>query len=102
MQGPIGVSEVDPKHVLDGIVDLIRGGEGNEAAQRWAGACSSSGFCREAYDYGVDPVFLVKMANYKNVRRRDGDAIRKNAVSSLRAVRWVLRSLHLLGRLLFF
>jgi heterodisulfide reductase subunit D len=96
MKGPIGLSEADPKHVLGGIVDLIRGGEGNEAAQRWAGACSSSGFCRNACEYGVDPLFLVKMANYANVRRRDGDAVRKNGASSFRAV---AKSLRIISRL---
>ncbi|WP_375788597.1 heterodisulfide reductase-related iron-sulfur binding cluster [Bradyrhizobium sp. Pha-3] len=96
MKEAIGLSEADPKHVLGGIVDLIRGGEGNEAAQRWAGACSSSGYCREACDYGVDPLFLVKMANYKNVRRRDGDAVRKNAAASFRRV---AKSLRIISRL---
>jgi heterodisulfide reductase subunit D len=86
MKGPIGLSETDARYVLGGIVDLIRGGEGNEAAQRWAGACSSSGFCRDACDYGVDPLFLVKMANYSNHRRRDGEAVRKNGAASFRAV----------------
>jgi heterodisulfide reductase subunit D len=96
MRGPIGLSEADPKEVLGGIVDLIRGGNGNDAAQRWAGACSSSGLCREACDYGVDPLFLVKMANYANVRRRDGDAVRKNGASSFRTV---AKSLRMLSRL---
>ena len=77
MKGPIGLSEADPKEVLGGIVDLIRGGNCNKAAERWAGACSSSGLCRDACDYGVDPLFLVKMANYANIRLRDGDAVRK-------------------------
>lgn len=93
MKGPIGLSEADPKDVLGGIVDLIRGGNGNEAAQRWAAACSSSGFCRDACDYGVDPLFLVKMANYANARRRDGDAVRKNAAASFRAVAKSLRTI---------
>jgi heterodisulfide reductase subunit D len=96
MKGPIGLSEADPKEVLGGIVDLIRGGNGNKAAERWAGACSSSGLCRDACDYGVDPLFLVKMANYANIRRRDGDAVRKNAASSFRAV---AKSLRIVSRL---
>jgi heterodisulfide reductase subunit D len=91
MKEPIGLAEADPKHVLGGIIDLIRGGTGNEAAQRWAGACSSSGFCRDACDYGVDPLFLVKMANYANVRRRDGEAVRRNGAASFRAVAKVAR-----------
>jgi heterodisulfide reductase subunit D len=96
MKGPIGLSEADPKDVLRGIVDLIGGGNGNVAAQRWAGACSSSGLCRDACDYGEDPLFLVKMANYANIRRRDGDAVRKNAASSFRAV---AKSLRIMSRL---
>jgi heterodisulfide reductase subunit D len=96
MKGPIGLSEADPKDVLGGIIDLIRGGDGNEAAQRWAGACSSSALCRAACDYGVDPLFLVKMANYANVRRRDGDAVRKNGAASFRAV---AKSLRMVSRL---
>jgi heterodisulfide reductase subunit D len=96
MKEPIGLSEADPKEVVGGVVDLIRGGVGNEAAQRWAGACSSSGLCRDACDYGVDPLFLVKMANYANIRSRDGDAVRRNGASSSRAV---AKSLRILSRL---
>jgi heterodisulfide reductase subunit D len=96
MKEPIGLANADPKDVLGGIVDLIRGGEGHEAAQRWAGACSSSAFCRDACDYGVDPLFLVKMANYANIRRRDGTAVRKNGAAAYRAV---AKSLRVISRL---
>jgi heterodisulfide reductase subunit D len=91
MTGAAGLSAADPKSVVSGVVDLTRGGEGNEAARRWAAACSSSGFCRDACDYGVDPLLLVKLANYSNVRRRDGDAVRKNGAASFRAVAKVAR-----------
>jgi heterodisulfide reductase subunit D len=91
MTKAISLSAADPKSVVSGIVDLTRGGDGNEDARRWAAACSSSGFCRDACDYGVDPLLLVKLANYSNVRRRDGDAVRKNGAASFRAVAKVAR-----------
>src|SRR5277367_3901103 len=52
----------DPVHVIDGIIDIVRHGEGNEAARKWASGCLLSGECIKACDYGVNPRFLLYMA----------------------------------------
>ncbi|VWC76446.1 hypothetical protein BLA39750_00910 [Burkholderia lata] len=96
MKDPIGLSDADSKEVTGGIVDLIRGGDGNEAAIRWAGGCSSSGLCRTVCEYGVDPMFLVKMASYAHVRRRDGSEVRKNGAAAFRSS---AKSLRMVSRL---
>jgi heterodisulfide reductase subunit D len=52
----------NPVEVISGIVDIVRGGEGNEAAAKWASGCLLSGECVKACDYGVNPRFLLYMA----------------------------------------
>ena len=78
----------NPVHVIDGIIDIVRHGEGNEAARKWASGCLLSGECIKACDYGVNPRFLlytarIEMAHAKETvaQRRDGvEAFRKVAV----------------------
>lgn len=91
MTEAVGISTEDPKSVLLGMVDLLRGGEGSESAVRWAASCSSSGLCTEACDYGVDPRLLVRLANYASVQRRDGAAVKANAMNSFRAMAKTVR-----------
>ena len=52
----------NPVEVISGIVDIIRSGEGNDAARKWAAGCLLSGECIKACDYGVNPRFLLYMA----------------------------------------
>jgi hypothetical protein len=40
-----GVADAEPRAVLAGVVDILRQGEGNEAARTWASACLLSGEC---------------------------------------------------------
>src|SRR5207237_10348407 len=62
MTGPAGLGEADPAATAGGIVDLITGGDGNEAAIAWAEACSGSGYCIPAWKPGINPPFLVQLA----------------------------------------
>src|SRR5690606_8915476 len=55
---PGGVT-AEPKQVIGGIIDILRGGDGNESAKAWTKACVMSGDCVRACDYGVNPRFLV-------------------------------------------
>ncbi|HEY5066742.1 MAG TPA: (Fe-S)-binding protein [Xanthobacteraceae bacterium] len=59
--GAAGV-DAEPRQVIDGVLDILRHGEGNEAARQWASGCVRSGDCIEACDYGVNPRFLLSMA----------------------------------------
>ncbi|MGD9614726.1 MAG: heterodisulfide reductase-related iron-sulfur binding cluster [Alphaproteobacteria bacterium] len=62
MTGPAGIGDADPSATAGGIVDLITGGAGNEAAIRWGEACSGSGYCIPACKYGINPRFMVQLA----------------------------------------
>ena len=96
MTGPVGIGDAEPTMVLAGIVDLLRGNAGNDEAQTWAAACSSSGYCIEACDYGVNPRMMVRLAHFASTRRRDGDAIKANAMKSFRAM---AKSVRVISRL---
>ena len=58
----------NPVGVITGILDILRHGEGNEAARNWASGCVFSGECIKACDYGVNPRFLVYMAKVEMAR----------------------------------
>src|ERR1700688_1930018 len=69
--GPGGV-QAEPRAVIDGVIDILRQGEGSQASRKWANACVSSGECIKACDYGVNPRFLLGMARVAMVRGEEG------------------------------
>jgi heterodisulfide reductase subunit D len=84
--GPGGV-QAEPRAVIDGVIDILRHGEGSEAARKWANACVLTGECIKACDYGVNPRFLLSMARVTMVRHDDpaGDR-RRHGVEGFRKV----------------
>jgi heterodisulfide reductase subunit D len=60
---PAGIADASPTDIISGILDIVRTGEGAEASRKWAAACMLSGECIKACDYGVNPRFLLAMAN---------------------------------------
>jgi Fe-S oxidoreductase len=96
MTAPAGIGEADPAATAAGIVDLITGGDGNDAAVRWTEACSGSGYCIPACHHSINPRFMVQLAR--------GFA-RRNAGDSPLATRWrggfqtMSRSVRVLSRL---
>jgi len=84
--GPGGVAAA-PRAVIDGVIDILRLGEGNDAARKWANACMLSGECIKACDYGVNPRFLLNMTRVAMARARD-DAVtrRRGGVEGFRKV----------------
>jgi Fe-S oxidoreductase len=66
---PAGIAGAAPQEVVAGVLDLVRTGEGPEAARTWARACTLSGACIEACDYGVNPRFLLAMARVAMTER---------------------------------
>src|SRR3954464_11170004 len=62
MTGPAGIGEPGPSATAGAIVDLITGGDGNEAARRWGEACSGSGYCIPACKHGINPRFTEQLA----------------------------------------
>jgi heterodisulfide reductase subunit D len=91
MTGPAGIEDAEPSQVLAGIVDILRGNAGNEAAETWASVCSSSGNCIQACDYGVNPRMMVRLAHFASTRSRNGEAARSNATKSFRAMARTVR-----------
>jgi Fe-S oxidoreductase len=87
----IGLKDANSQAILHGTIDFLKGLDGGEEAQRWITACSSCGDCRSVCDYGVDPLFLVRMANYVNARRRNGPDVKKNALASFRGMAKAVR-----------
>jgi Fe-S oxidoreductase len=67
----------DPAGVIGGVIDILRGGEGNNAARQWAAGCIRSGECIEACDYGVNPRFLLSMTRAAMARAESDDAARR-------------------------
>jgi heterodisulfide reductase subunit D len=84
--GPGGVT-AEPREVIDGVLDILRLGEGNEAARKWANACLLSGECIKACDYGVNPRFLLNMTRVQLARGKDDVATqRRGGVDGFRKV----------------
>jgi heterodisulfide reductase subunit D len=75
-----------PAAVIGGVVDIVRTGQGNDAARKWANACILSGECIKACDYGVNPRFLLHMARVKMARASEPAVQRKNGVDGFRKV----------------
>jgi heterodisulfide reductase subunit D len=77
----------NPVAVIGGVIDILRGGEGNDAARKWASGCLLSGDCIEACDYDVNPRFLLHMARVAMVRAKDDAATqRRKGVEGFRHV----------------
>jgi heterodisulfide reductase subunit D len=88
--GPAGLgtqARENPASVIGGIIDILRHGEGNEAARQWAKGCLLSGDCIKACDYGVNPRFLLGMARVAMAQaKNDAAAQRRGGVESFRTV----------------
>jgi heterodisulfide reductase subunit D len=83
--GPAGMAEAEPVAVITGVLDILRTGEGPEAARQWANACVLSGECIKACDYGVNPRFLLAMARTKMTRAaNDAPTMRRRGVENFR------------------
>jgi Fe-S oxidoreductase len=76
MAAPAGLEDADPEHVLTGVVDILRIGDGNAEWRRWAEVCSHSGFCLDACDYGFDPRLMLLLARL-SLKRDAGETARE-------------------------
>jgi len=85
--GAAGIADAEPRAVLAGVVDILRSGEGNEPARKWASSCLLSGECIKACDYGVNPRFMLAMARTSMARAKlDPREGRKQGVDGFRKV----------------
>src|SRR5205814_8359779 len=59
----------EPWASMDGMIDIVRAGDGRAASRKWAEACVLTGECITACNYGVNPRFLMGMARVAMARR---------------------------------
>jgi heterodisulfide reductase subunit D len=72
MTAAIGLSDENPSTLVEGVLSILAGESGSIASEQWIDACSSSGNCRAACPYGVDPMFMVQMAKISLADDRHG------------------------------
>ena len=83
--GPAGLATADPSATVKGVLDILRLGEGTAEAEKWTKACTLSGECIKACDYGVNPRFLIAMARLALTRKANElPARRKRGVDVFR------------------
>jgi Fe-S oxidoreductase len=81
---PGGVT-AEPKAVIEGVIDILRFGQGNASARAWASACVMSGDCVRACSYGVNPRFLLAVARATMAKAQTPAAdLRKRGVDAFR------------------
>ena len=82
---PGGVAD-EPRAVIGGVIDILRGADGTASARAWASACVASGECIKACDYGVNPRFLLAMTRVEIARKDDVAVRRRKGVEGFRRV----------------
>ena len=77
----------EPKAVIEGVINILRLGQGNESARAWANACVMTGECVRACNYGVNPRFLLAVARATMAKAKTPAAdLRKRGVNAFRTV----------------
>lgn len=85
--GPAGVADASPEVVVSGILDILRTGQGPAASKAWAKACTLTGDCITACDYGVNARFLLTMARVALAKHTvEPHERRKRGIENFRAV----------------
>ncbi|MBS0164423.1 MAG: (Fe-S)-binding protein [Nitrospira sp.] len=79
MVEPAGLDPKDATDIVDGVLDLLAGGPGTHAAERWAQVCTNSGKCIPACNDGVNPRFMVNMARIASKAKQGDVAVRRAA-----------------------
>ena len=69
MTAPAGIAGKNAADVVGGVLDIIRGGSGSPASERWAQVCSGSGSCIPACPEAVNPRFMLALARVAMQRR---------------------------------
>jgi heterodisulfide reductase subunit D len=79
----------DPKHVVSGILDILRGGQGHDEARRWAQVCTASGSCIPACPEGINPRKMLNLSKHRlksreRLQQPAGDTYFKRMAQSIR------------------
>ncbi|MEP9355587.1 Rid family hydrolase [Xanthobacter sp. KR7-65] len=96
MTAPAGLDAADPKALVAGVLAMLGGEEGAPDSARWVEACSSSGVCVPACDYGVDPMFMMEMGRAAMLRQRGAKQVQSDAT---RAFQGMAKSVRYMSRL---
>jgi heterodisulfide reductase subunit D len=82
-----GIPAANSESVATGILDILRSGDGPEAARKWAASCVLSGECIKACDYGVNPRFMLAMARAAMVKSKsESSDMRRRGVQDFRSL----------------
>jgi Fe-S oxidoreductase len=79
----------DPQHVVSGILDILRGGQGHDEARRWTQVCTASGSCSPACPEGINPRKMLNLTKHM-LKNRDrlqqpaGDTYFKRMAQAIR------------------
>ena len=70
-----GVAAADPRDVVEGVLDLLRGGPSTAVSLAWVNACTRSGVCTAACgEEGIDPAFMLRLAKANATGALGGEA----------------------------
>lgn len=83
------LERADPTHVVGGILDILRGGQGHEEARRWAQVCTSSGACIPACPEGINPRQMLNFTKHtlkhrERLAQSPGDTYFKRMAQAIR------------------
>ena len=76
------VDVTDSKAVIKATLDILGGGKGSVAAERWATKCSLSGACIRACEDGVNPRFMLSLVRAQIGKRAGDEASRRSSVKA--------------------
>src|SRR5262249_11834635 len=79
MVEPAGLDPADGVAIADGVLDLLAGGGGTKAAERWAQVLTNSGKGIPAFGYGINPPFMVNIARIASKANWGADEVRRAA-----------------------
>ena len=94
---PAGISDTRSEDIIDGVLEIVRTGNGPEASRKWAASCMLSGECIKACDYGVNPRFLLAMARL-GIAKADNELAERRR-QGVERYRKISRDVTLLSRL---
>jgi Fe-S oxidoreductase len=77
MVEPAGLDKNEAPAIVGGILDLLAGGPGTPAAERWTAVCTNSGNCIRACTDDVNPRFMVNMARVASKAKQGDEAVRR-------------------------
>jgi Fe-S oxidoreductase len=81
-----GLDPGDAVGIVEGVLDLLAGGEGTKEAERWTQVCTNSGKCIPACEYGINPRFMVNMARIAAKAKLGEDKARRAANEYFRSM----------------